>query len=229
MQNQQQLKTQPTTLTHNMNMIKVLIADDHSILRAGLKKILREKSDIEVAGEAGNHQEVLSLLSDHEYDIVILDISMPGRDGLDTLKEIKSVYPKLKVLMLSMHPEDRYAVRAIKAGAAGYVSKESATEELVDAIYKVSAGSKYISETLAEKIARNLETDLEKPAHELLSDREFKVLRMIASGKSIHDIAEELSLSSNTIATYRERALLKLRLKTNVELTSYAHRHQLID
>lgn len=210
-------------------MIKVLIADDHSILRAGLRKILKEKNDIAVLGEAANHQEVLTLLANHSFDIVVLDISMPGRDGLDTLKEIKSIYPKLNVLMLSMHPEDRYAVRAIKAGAAGYVSKESATEELVDAIYKVSSGLKYISHSLAEKIAKNFEVDLEKPAHEILSDREFKVLRMIASGKSLQDIADELSLSANTIATYRERALLKLRLKTNVELTSYAHRNQLID
>ena len=210
-------------------MIKVLIADDHIILRAGLKKILKEKNDIEVSGEAGNHQEVLALLASNSYDIVILDISMPGRDGLDTLKEIKSLYPKMNVLMLSMHPEDRYAVRAIKAGAAGYVSKESATEQLVEAIYKVSSGMKFISQELAEKIAMNFEIDLEKAPHELLSDREFKVVCMIASGKTTHDIAEELSLSSNTIATYRERALLKLRLKTNVELASYAHRHQLVD
>ena len=210
-------------------MIKVLIADDHSIIRAGLKKILKEKNDIEVSGEAANHQEVLMLLANQMFDVVILDISMPGRDGLETLKEIKSIYPKQNVLMLSMHPEDRYAVRAIKAGAAGYVSKESATEELVDAIYKVSSGLKYVSHSLAEKIAKSFEVDLEKPAHELLSDREFKVLRMIASGKSLQEIADELSLSANTIATYRERALLKLRLKTNVELTSYAHRNQLVD
>src|ERR1700741_1806505 len=172
-------------------MIKVLIADDHSMIRSGLKKILKEENDIEVIAEASAHGEILAMLTKCEPHLVLLDISMPGRDGLETLKEIKSIYPKLRVLMLSMHPEDRYAVRAIKAGAAGYVSKECATEQLVDAIYKVSSGMKYISAELAEKIAVNFEADLEKPPHELLSDREFKVVCMIASGKTTHDIADE--------------------------------------
>ncbi len=210
-------------------MIKVLIADDHSILRVGLKKIFREEQDIEVSAEAGNHHEILSILSTTMPDMLILDISMPGRNGLDTLKEIKSLYPKLKVLILSMHPEDRYAVRSIKAGAMGYVSKESAADELVNAIRKVYAGEQYISSTLAVKLAKYFETDLEKPAHELLSDREFQVLCMITSGKSIEYVAQELSLSPNTIATYRERVLSKLHLKSNVELTSYAHRNNLIE
>ncbi len=210
-------------------MIKVLIADDHSILREGLKKILKEERDIEVAGEASNHQEILAILLKVTPDILILDISMPGRNGLDTLKEIRSLYPKLKVLILSMHPEDRYAVRLVKAGAMGYVSKESATEELVNAIRKVFVGEQYISSTLAMKLAKYFETDMEKPAHELLSDREFQVLCMITSGKSIEYVAEELSLSPNTIATYRERVLSKLRLKSNVELTNYAHRNNLIE
>ena len=210
-------------------MIKVLIADDHSIVRAGLKKILREEKDIEISGEASNHQSVLASLSKDIPDLVLLDISMPGRSGLDTLKDIKSLYPKLKVLILSMHPEDRYAVRTIKAGAAGYVSKESATEELVHAIRKVCAGEKYISSALSGKLADYFETDLESAPHELLSDREFQVLCMITSGKSTDLIADELSLSNNTIATYRERILSKLKLKTNVELTNYAHRNNLID
>jgi two-component system invasion response regulator UvrY len=210
-------------------MIKILIADDHSIVRAGLIKILKEEKDIEICGEASNHQGVLSILSRGLPDLVLLDISMPGRSGLETLKEIKSLHPKLKVLILSMHPEDRYAVRAIKAGAVGYVSKEGATEELVKAIRKVCAGEKYISAALSAKIADYFETDLESAPHELLSDREFQVLCMITSGKSTDNIAGELSLSNNTIATYRERILSKLRLKTNVELTNYAHRNNLID
>jgi two-component system, NarL family, invasion response regulator UvrY len=210
-------------------MIKILVADDHSMMRSGLKKILKEENDMEVTAEAATHAEVLASLAAGLPDLVLLDISMPGRDGLETLKEIKSLYPKLKVLMLSMHPEDRYAVRAIKAGASGYVSKESAADELVSAIRRVCSGLKYISATLAEKMAAYFETDLEKPPHELLSDREFQVLCRIASGKSMDEIASELSLSANTIATYRERVLLKLRLHSNVELTNYAHRNKLID
>jgi two-component system invasion response regulator UvrY len=210
-------------------MIKILIADDHSMIRSGLKKILKEEDDMEITDEASSHSEVLSSLSRSIPDIVLLDISMPGRDGLETLKEIKSLYPRLKVLMLSMHPEDRYAVRAIKAGASGYVSKESAADELVSAIRRVFSGLKYISSTLAEKMASYFEADLEKPAHELLSDREFQVLCKIASGKSTDQIADELSLSVNTIATYRERVLSKLHLHSNVELSNYAHRNKLID
>ena len=210
-------------------MIKILIADDHSMIRSGLKKILKEEHDMEVIAEASSHAEVLISLSTMLPDLVLLDISMPGRDGLETLKEIKSLYPKLKVLMLSMHPEDRYAVRAIKAGAAGYVSKESAADELVLAIRRVCSGLKYISSALAEKIAAYFESDLEKPAHDLLSDREFQVLCKIAMGKSTEDIATELSLSANTIATYRERVLSKLQLHNNVEFTNYAHRNKLID
>lgn len=212
-----------------LNMIKILIADDHSMIRSGLKKILKEENDMEVIAEASSHAEVLSLLSKISPDLVLLDISMPGRDGLETLKEIRSLYPKIKVLMLSMHPEDRYAVRSIKAGASGYVSKESAADELVSAIRKVSSGHKYISATLAEKMASYFEADMEKPAHELLSDREFQVLCHIASGKSMDEIASELSLSANTIATYRERVLSKLHLHSNVELTNFAHRNKLID
>ncbi len=210
-------------------MIKILIADDHSMIRSGLKKILKEESDMEVMAEAASHSEVLTALSASLPDLVLLDISMPGRDGLETLKEIKLLYPKLKVLMLSMHPEDRYAVQAIKVGASGYVSKESAADELVLAIRRVCSGLKYISSTLAEKMAAYFETDLEKPAHELLSDREFQVLCKIASGKSMEVIAKELALSANTIATYRERVLSKLQLHSNVELTNYAHRNKLID
>jgi two-component system, NarL family, invasion response regulator UvrY len=210
-------------------MIKIFIADDHSIVRSGLKKILKEESDIEIAGEASNYQEVLSMLRTISPDIILLDISMPGRGGLDILKEIKSLYKKIKVLILSMHPEDRFAVRAIRLGAAGYVSKESASQELVDAIRRVYNGNKYISNSLAEKLANSVDDETGKPPHENLSDREFQVLCMIASAKSIKEIAGELSLSPATIASFRGRVLIKLQLKSNVELTSYALRNQLID
>jgi two-component system invasion response regulator UvrY len=210
-------------------MIKILIADDHSIIRAGLKKILKEESDMKVFAEAANYDEVLTSLQSDLPDLLLLDISMPGRDGLEILKEVKNHYPKIKVLMLSMHPEDRYAIRAIKAGASGYVSKECAMDELVEAIRKVSSGSKYVSKALAEKMMDYLSSDVEKPAHELLSNREFQVLCKIAEGKNMDSIGEELFLSPNTIATYRERVLTKLKMKSNVELTGYAVRNKLID
>jgi two-component system, NarL family, invasion response regulator UvrY len=210
-------------------MIKVLIADDHSILRSGLKKILNEEIDIEIFGEAANHNEVLAFLSSKVPDIVLLDISMPGKDGLDTLKEIKTNYPKTKVLILSMHPEDRYAVRAIKSGASGYVSKQGAAEELVTAIRHVSGGRKYVSSTLAEKLVKYYESELDKPPHELLSDREFQVLCMIASGKTVAEIGEALYISPSTVATYRSRILTKLQLNLDTELTAYALKNKLID
>jgi DNA-binding NarL/FixJ family response regulator len=178
-------------------MIKILIADDHPIVRQGLKQILSEEPDIEVVGEAQNSQEVLELVRKQHWDIVILDITMPGRGGLDVLKELKHERPKLPVLMLSVHPEDQYAVRALKAHASGYMTKDSAPEELVKAIRKILRGGKYISSTLAEKLAFDLETETEKPLHETLSDREHQVLLMIASGKTVSKIAEELSLSDN--------------------------------
>jgi two-component system invasion response regulator UvrY len=210
-------------------MIKIIIADDHSIVRAGLKKILKEESDIEVLGEVSNYHEVLSILKTISPDILLLDISMPGRNGLDILKEIKAIYKNIKVLILSMHPEERFAVRTIKSGAYGYVSKESAAEELVNAIRRVYNGNKYISSTLAEKLANSVDNESVKAMYENLSDREFQVLCMIASGKTIKEIADELSLSPATIASFRGRILVKLQLKSNVELTSYALRNQLID
>jgi two-component system invasion response regulator UvrY len=210
-------------------MIKILIVDDHSIIRTGLKKILKEESDMQVFAEAANHNEVLEELQKELPDLILLDISMPGHDGLETLQEVKANYPKVKVLMLSMHPEDRYAIRSIKAGASGYVSKECAMDELVNAIRKVSSGSKYISKALAEKMIDYLDSEIDRPAHELLSNREFQVLCRIAQGKSMDQMAEELFLSANTIATYRERVLAKLKLKSNVDLTNYALRNKLVD
>ncbi len=210
-------------------MIRILIGDDHAIVREGLKQILAETSDMAVAGEAANGQEVLEQVSKNDWDLLLLDIAMPGRGGMDILKQLRSERPELPVLMLSMYPEEQYAVRALKAGASGYLTKESAPEELIAAIRKVSQGGKYVSSSLAEKLAVYLETDHEKPVHELLSDREYQVMLMIASGKTVKQIADELSLSVKTISTYRSRTLRKMGMKNNAELTYYAIKHALVD
>jgi len=210
-------------------MLKILIADDHLIVRKGLRQILSEESDIGEVGEAQDSQEVLELVRKRDWDIVILDIKMPGRGGIDALKELKQLHPKLPVLILSMHPEDQYAVRALKAGASGYMTKESAQEELVKAIRKILQGGKYVSPTLAEKLAFDLEGKIEKPLHETLSDREYQVMLLIASGKTVSEIAEELSLSVKTIDTYRTRILEKMKMKTNAELIRCAIKNKLID
>jgi len=210
-------------------MINILIADDHELIREGLKKILKKESDMEVLGEARNAQEVFEQAKNRKLTIVLLDISMPGLSGLDVLTELRQNYPKLPVLILSMHPEDRFAVRALKAGAAGYVTKDSAVAELVQAIRKVVTGGKYVSVRLAEKLADELEKGSERPPHEMLSDREFQVMRMVAAGKKIGEIAEELSLSISTVNTYRMRILEKMRMETNVELTRYAIENHLIE
>lgn len=210
-------------------MIKILIADDHPIVRQGLKQILLEEFERPVLGEAQNCQEVLELVQKQDWDVVVLDISMPGRGGLEVLKELKQARPKLPVLILSLHPEDQYAVRALRAGAAGYMTKEVAPEELVKTIKKIREGGKYVSPTLAEKIAFDLEKETGNLLHETLSDREYQVMMLIASGKKLSEIAEELSLSVKTIGTYRTRILEKMKMKTNAELTFYAIRHQLIE
>ncbi|MDZ7260622.1 MAG: response regulator transcription factor [candidate division KSB1 bacterium] len=210
-------------------MIKVLIADDHAIVREGLKRILSETSDMVVADEASTGQEVLDKVWENDYDVVVLDISMPGRSGLDILKQLKSEKPELPVLVLSVHPEEQYAVRVLRAGAAGYLTKESAPDELIAAIRKVSLGRKYVSTSLAEKLAFDLERDAGKPLHETLSDREYQVMCMIAKGKTVKEIAEELSLSVKTISTYRARILEKMNMKTNAQLTHYALQNRLVD
>ncbi len=210
-------------------MIKILIADDHPIVRKGLREIIEEISDMKVADEAGNGQEVLAKALKKDLDVVLLDISMPGRSGLDILKELKSQLPKLAVLVLSIHPEEQYAVRAMKAGAAGYLTKNSAPDELVTALRKVSAGGKYVSSSLAEKLAVALETGIEKPPHENLSAREYEVMRKIASGKTGAEIAKELFLSPKTISTYRARILEKMAMKNNAELIRYAIKNRLVD
>ncbi len=210
-------------------MIKILIADDHAIVREGLKQIVAETPNIVVADEASNAQEALDKIWKNDYDVVVLDISMPGRNGLDVLKQLKSERPKLPVLILSMHPESQYAVRVLKAGASGYLTKDSAPDELIAAIRQISLGRKYITSSLSEKLAFDLEIDAEKPLHETLSDREHQVMCMIASGKTVTAIAEELSLSVKTISTYRSRILQKMKMKNNAELTRYAIQNRLVD
>lgn len=210
-------------------MIKILIADDHRIVREGLKLILEEPSDISVISEASDGFEVLNLVRKNKYDVIILDISMPGKSGLDVLKEIRKDKPKLPILILSAYPEDQYAVRVIKAGANGYLTKESAPEELITAIRRVQLGKKYISLSLAEKLATYIEADSDKPPHETLSDREYEVLRMIASGMTVSEIAEKLFLSVKTISTYRTRVLEKMSMRTNSELTHYAIQKGLVE
>jgi two-component system invasion response regulator UvrY len=209
-------------------MIRILVADDHAVVRNGLKQIVSDTPDMVVAAEASNGQEVLNKALEDDYDIVLLDITMPDRSGLDILKEIKSQKPELPVLILSIHPEEQYAVRALKAGAAGYLTKESAPEELIRALRRVSGGGKYITSALAEKLASVLKTGAEKPLHQTLSDREYQVLCMIASGKRVKQIANELLLSTKTISTYRSRILRKMNMNNNIELTRYAIQNQLV-
>ena len=203
-------------------MIKILVADDHPIVRQGLKQILSEYPDLSVADEAGTGKDVLVKVGKKDFDIVLLDISMPGRNGLDILKDLKAKKPKLPVLVLSIYPEDQYAVRVLKLGAAGYLTKESVPEELVAAIRKVARGRKYVSNSLAEKLATDLEINSEKAPHEILSDREYQVMSMIASGKRLKEVAEELSLSIKTISTYRSRIMEKMNMRNNAELIRYA-------
>jgi two-component system, NarL family, invasion response regulator UvrY len=201
--------------------MRVLIADDHAVVRRGLKQILLDEYGALEVGEAGDAHETLRLAREEPWDIVVLDISMPDRSGLEVLKELKQTRPRLPVLILTTHPEEQYAVRVLKAGAAGYMTKESAPEHLVEAVRKVTAGGRYITPTLADLLVTQI-TGAEKPPHENLSDREFQVLRLIASGKTVGQIAEELSLSSNTVSTYRARVLEKMGMRTNAELTHYA-------
>ena len=210
-------------------MIKILIADDHAIVREGLKQIVTDTSDMAVTDEASDGHEVLTLVSNGHYDVVVLDIAMPWPSGLDILKQIKREIPKLPVLILSIYPEEQYAVRALKAGASGYLTKESAPDELITAIRKVSMGRKYITSALAEKLAFGLEIDAGKMPHEVLSDREFQVMCMIAKGKTIKLIAGELYLSSKTVSTYRSRIFEKMNMKNNEELIHYAINNHLID
>ena len=209
--------------------IKILIADDHSLIREGLKKILKGASDMRVTAEAQNSQEVLEQVRKTSFDLVVLDISFPGRSGLEILKDLKQEFPKLPVLILSMHPEDRFATRSLMAGASGYLTKDCAAEELIHAIRRVVGGRKYISASLSEQLASQLEADAGKPLHETLSNREYQVLCMIALGKTAKDLAQELSLSVNTVNTYRARILEKMKMTKNAELIRYALQNRLVE
>lgn len=210
-------------------MIKVTIVDDHALLRNGLAKILKEEPDMVVISDAGSYGELMACLSKEVPDIILLDITMKGKNGLETLKELRKHHPKVRVIMLSMHPEDRFSVRAIKAGAYGYLTKESAAELLVSAIRKVNSGGKFITPNVAELLANSFENRSDLPVHELLSDREFQILRMITAGKTVKEIATEMFISPSTVATYRYRILHKTFMKSNVELTNYALRNNLLD
>ncbi|MDP9108462.1 MAG: response regulator transcription factor [Pseudomonadota bacterium] len=209
--------------------IRVLIADDHAIVREGLKQILADTKDIVVAGAADNGHDAINLVRETACEVLLLDISMPDRSGIEVLKQIRKESPKTHVLMLSMHREDQYAIRSLKAGAAGYLNKQSAPAELVNAIRQVAAGRKYISTALAQELANQLGDDHELPLHETLSDREYQTLMMIASGKTVSDIALELVLSVKTISMYRARLLQKMKLRHNAELTHYAIKNHLVD
>ncbi|MCY7344912.1 MAG: response regulator transcription factor [Pyrinomonadaceae bacterium] len=203
-------------------MIKILIADDHAVVRQGLRQIVAADNQMTIVGEARNGGELLDLINGNPVDVIVLDISMPGRNGLETLKDIKRLYPNLPVIILSMYPADQYAVRVFKSGAAGYMTKESAPEELVQAIRKAHLGGKYISPQIAELLAEYVETKTLEAPHKSLSDREFEVFNLLASGKTVGQIADGLNLSVKTISTYRTRILEKMAMTTNAELTRYA-------
>ena len=208
-------------------MIKILIADDHPVVREGFKQIISKADDLLVEAEALSGFEVVELVNKKDFDVVVLDLSMPGKDGLEVLKDLKAIKPSLPVLILSMHPEEQVALRTFKSGAAGYLNKESAPGELVNAIRKIHSGGKYVSPALAEKLVADLDKKEEEP-HESLSDREFQVFRLIASGMDVDEIAEELFISVKTVRTYRDRILEKLQLKNNVEIAHYAIKHKLV-
>ena len=210
-------------------MIKVLLADDHAIVRKGLRQLLEDTGYITVVAEAADYPEIMKAVRGLDLDVIVMDITMPGKNGVDVLKIVKEEKPKLAVLMLSMHPEDQYAVRALKAGASGYLTKNSAPDKLVDAIQIIASGRRYITPELAESLASHLTDDVDKPLHSTLSDREFQTIRLIASGKKLSEIAEELALSPKTVSVYRARILEKMRMKSNAELTHYALKFGLVE
>ncbi|HKA41703.1 MAG TPA: response regulator transcription factor [Burkholderiales bacterium] len=210
-------------------MIRVLLADDHTIVRTGLKEILADTGDLSVEGEAGNGQEVLASIRQHEYDIVVLDMSMPGRSGIELIKQVKAEKPKLRILVLSMHAEAQYAVRALKAGASGYLTKDGAADQLVAAIRRIAAGGAYVTPETAERLALDFNQPGDAAPHTLLSDREYQVFRMIVDGKTVSEIADALSLSVKTVSTHKTRIMQKMNLANAAELIRYAVRHKLVD
>lgn len=203
-------------------MIRVLITDDHPVVRRGIRQILEDDERINLIDEASDGKELIERMMENEYDVILLDISLPGRSGLDMISQVKKINQKTAVLILSIHAEELYALKALKYGASGYLTKSSAPEELLTAVYKVSRGERYISSTLAEKLAENLFSDGDKPPHLFLSAREMEVLELLAAGKTVNQVAKELSLSSKTISTYRTRLLQKLNLKTTADLIRYS-------
>jgi DNA-binding NarL/FixJ family response regulator len=209
--------------------VRVLIADDHPVVRDGLKTMLSSDPEVKVVGEARDGDEALKLMHDVDWDVAVLDYSMPGKGGVDLLSQVKHDYPERPVLILSIYPEDPHGMRALKAGAAGYITKESAGDELTAAVKKVMSGGRYVSAALAEKLAARLTPDQDRPPHERLSDREYRVMWLLASGRSLQQIAEEMHLSPSTVSTYRGRILKKLALSSNVELVHYAMKHRLIE
>jgi two-component system, NarL family, invasion response regulator UvrY len=210
-------------------MARILIADDHPIVRRGLKQILAEEPDFSQVGEAQSAREVHQQIRESRWDILILDINLPDQSGLEVLREVREQKPNLPVLILSMHPEDQFATRVLKSGASGYLTKDSAPDELIKAVRKILSGGRYISASLAEQLAASLSGASPESPHQTLTDREFQVLCLIASGKTVSEIAAHLDLSVKTISTYRTRLLEKMNLKTNAELTSYAVRHGLVE
>ena len=209
--------------------MKIVIVDDHELVREGLKKVLLKESGIQLVGEASNALELFKLLEETEVDLVVLDITMPGRSGLDIISEIKNPNDHIRILILSMHPEERFALRALKAGASGYLSKEAAARELVSAIRKIMSGGRYISAALADHLVNNLDKEPGKLPHETLSNREFEIFRLVAKGKSVGQIAEELILSVNTVTSYRSRMMVKMNFSSNAEIVRYAIEHNLIE
>lgn len=208
--------------------MKILICDDHKIVRDGLRQILQQLSQVTYIGDARDGKEALSLLKEEEYAVLLLDISLPDRNGLEVLKVVKAKWPLTNVLMLSMHPQEQYAIRALKLGASGYLTKDTAAEELILAIKKVSEGGKYISQSLAENLALHLDEDVNRLKHEILSNREFEIMIKIANGKSLQEIGDELFISVKTVSTYRCRIMFKMGLKKNTDLTRYCMENNLI-
>jgi len=210
-------------------MKKILIVDDHPIVRDGLKQILADTEDMVVGGEAGSADEALALVRDADWDLVVLDITLPGRTGIDLLRDLRRERPALPVLMLSIHPEEELGVRAVKAGASGYLNKECASDDLVHAIQLIVTGNKYISRRLSERLIEEIQKDTNKPPHELLSDREYEVMALISAGRSMKEVAAALSLAKSTVSTYRVRILDKLNVRSNAEITRYALHHGLVN
>jgi DNA-binding NarL/FixJ family response regulator len=210
-------------------MAKIFIADDHQLIREGFKRIIDNTMGLTVVGEAENGHAVIEFINHNQCDVLVLDISMPGKTGLELLKEIRSLKPQIRILILTMHPEDRFAIRALKAGADGYLTKVSASEELVKAIQKILSGGKYVSSSLAERLAYSLNMKKSGQDHESLSDREYEVFRLIAAGKSILEIADTISISQSTVNTYRARILQKMNMRSNADIIHYAMRNNLLD